>query len=79
VIPVHDRSPEMPPREQRKFPSQEGVPDTLHVRDTRFLLLIVFGYLAAMLGGVVVLNVLTPVTQATMHSTEIVDGKVTGR
>jgi hypothetical protein len=79
VLPVHYRLPETLPPHHRDFPPRDRVPDPLHVRDTRFLLLLVFGYLVAMLGGVVVLNVLTPATQATMHPMEAADAKVGDR
>ena len=76
---VHYRSPETLPPHQRDFPPGEWPPDPLHVRDTRFLLLMVFGYLMAMLGGIVVLHALSPVTNETTHPTEAADVKVTGR
>jgi hypothetical protein len=79
VLPVHYRPPETLPPHQRDFPPGEWAPDSLHVRDTRFLLLMVFGYLMAMLGGIVVLHTLTPVTHITVHPTEAADVKVSGR
>jgi len=82
VLRVHYRPPEMLPPHQRDFPARNRVPevaDALHVGDTRFLLLMVLGYVLAMLGGVVLLHVLSPVTHATMHSSEAADVKVSGR
>jgi hypothetical protein len=69
----------MLPSHQRDFPPREQAPDLLHVRDTRLLLLMVFGYLAAMLGGIVLLTALSPLTHVTMHHTETADVKVSGR
>ena len=79
MLPVHYRPPEMLPPHQRDFPPRERAPDHLHVRDTRFLLLMVFAYLMAMFGGIVVLHALSPVTHETTHPTEAADVKVTGR
>ena len=79
MLRVHYRPPEMLPSHQRDFPPREVPGDLLHVRDTRFLLLMVFGYLVAMLGGIVLLTALSPVTQVTMHHTETADVKVSGR
>lgn len=79
MLPVHYRPPETLPPHQRDFPTRHKAPDILHVRDTRFLLLLVTGYVLTMLGGVVLLHALSPVTQATTHPTEEVDVKVTGR
>ena len=61
------------------LPAARAAPDLLHVRDTRFLLLMVAGYVLAMLGGVVLLHALSPVSHATMHPSETADVKVTGR
>ena len=80
MLRVHYRPPEMLPPHQRDFPVRDSVPtDTLHVRDTRFLLLMVSGYVLAMLGGVVLLNALSPVTQLTTHPRVAADVKVTTR
>ena len=79
MLRVHYRQPETLPPHQRDFPSRETAPDHLHVRDTRFLLLMVTGYVFAMLGGVVFLHALTPVTHTILHSTETADVEVTRR
>jgi hypothetical protein len=79
VLPVHYRPPEMLPPHQRDFPPRERAPDHLHVRDTRFLLLMVFGYLVAMLGGIVLLTALSPITHVTTHPTDTADVKASGR
>ena len=79
MLRVHYRPPEMLPSHQRDFPPREQAPDLLHVRDTRFLLLIVFGYLVVMLGGIVLLTALSPVTHVTTHQTETANVKVSGR
>ena len=64
---------------QHDFPPRESVPDLLHVRDTKFLLLMVTGYVLAMLGGVVLLHALSPVSHVTTHITETADVQVSGR
>ena len=92
MLRVHYRPPELPPSHQRDFPpleqasdlllhvrNTEQAPDPLHARDTRFLLLMVFGYLVAMLGGIALLTALSPVTHVTTHHTETADVKVSGR
>ena len=79
MLRVHYRPPEMLPSHQRDFPPREQPPDPLHVRDTRFLLLMVLGYLVVMLGGIVLLTALSPVTHVTAHHTEAADAKVSGR
>jgi hypothetical protein len=79
VLPVHHRPPETLPSHQRDFPSRGKAPDILHVRDTRTLLLMVAGYLMAMLGGIVLLAALSPVTQSTMHVTEVRDAKASDK
>ena len=81
MLRVHYRPPELMPPHQRDFPARDSAPevaDALHVRDTRFLLLMVTGYLMAVLGGVVILNMLSPVTHATIP-TEAANVKATGR
>ena len=79
MLRVHYRSPETLPSHQRDFPAQPAAPDHLHVRDTRFLLLMVTGYVVVMLGGVVLLHALSPVTLATIHPAGTADVKVSGR
>ena len=79
MLRVHYRPPEMLPSQQRDFPPREAAGDPLHVRDTRFLLLIVFGYLVIMFGGIVLLTALSPVTHVTKHHTEAADVKASGR
>ena len=79
MLPVHYRAPETLPSHHRDFPTRDKAPDPLHVRDTRFLLLMVTGYVLAMLGGVALLHALSPVTQATIHPTEAADVQVTRR
>jgi hypothetical protein len=79
MLRVHYRSPEALPPHHRDFPPREAVLDHLHVRDTRFLLLVVTGYVLTMLGGVVLLNALSPVTRTTIHSTETAYAQVNSR
>ena len=79
MLRVHYRPPEMLPSHQRDFPPREAAADPLHVRDTRFLLLMVFGYLVAMLCGIVLLTALSPVTHVPTHHSEAADVKVSGR
>jgi len=58
VLRVHHRPPETLPSHQRDFPGRGKAPDILHLGDTRTLLLMVAGYLMAMLGGIVLLAAL---------------------
>jgi TolB-like protein len=71
-------SPETLLSHYRDLPTRDRVPDLLHVRDTRHLLLMVTSYVLAMLGVVVLLNALSPVTQVTTRPTETADVKFTG-
>ena len=79
MLRVHYRPPEMLPPHQRDFPPRDAAPDILHVRDTRFLMLLVTGYILAMLGGVILLHALSPVSHATVHPLDTADVEVTGR
>ena len=78
MLRVHYRPPETLPPHHRDFPAREVVPDHLHVRDSRLLLLMVAGYLLTMLGGVVLLHALSPVSLTTIHPTETADVQVGG-
>ena len=63
---INYRPPENLPSDQRDFPPRYSTtPDVHHARDSTFLVLMVVGYLLALLGGIVLLRVLTPVS-ATM-------------
>jgi hypothetical protein len=73
----HKATVSRPLRAQHDFPPRESVPDLLHVRDTKFLLLMVTGYVLAMLGGVVLLHALSPVSYVTTYITP--DVQVSGR
>ena len=83
MLRVHHRPPELLPPHQRDFPPRETtVPelsDTLHVRDTRLLMLVVTGYVLSMLGGIIVLHALSPVSHATIHPSGTADVKTTDR
>jgi hypothetical protein len=80
VLRVHYRPPESLPPHHRDFPAREAVPDHmpdhLHMRDTRFLWLMVAGYLLTMLGGIILLQAISPVTRTMIHSTETADVQV---
>jgi hypothetical protein len=59
VLPLNYRPPEQLPINQRDFPPRD-MAHLHHARDSGLLLLMVIGYLLALLGGIVLLRVLTP-------------------
>lgn len=61
VLPLNYKPPEQLPLHQRDFPPRD-IAHLPHARDSGFLLLMVIGYLLALLGGIVLLRVLTPTT-----------------
>ena len=79
MLRVHYRPPEMLPPHQRDFPPRDTPTDHLHVGDTRFLLLMVAGYVLAMIGGIILLHAFSPVTHATLHIMDTADVKISGR
>ena len=68
MLRLNHQSPEMLAPHPQIFPARNRVPevpDALHVRDTRFLLLMVTGYVFVVLGGVFLLNVISPAVHRT--------------
>ena len=60
MFPINYRLPEQMPPHQRDFPPREEVASTEPLGESRIILLVVAGYVLAMLGAIVVLRVLTP-------------------
>jgi hypothetical protein len=63
VLLVNYRLPETLPSNKRDFPARD-ITERYHARDSRFLLLMVAGYLLALSGGIALLGMLTPVTHS---------------
>ena len=59
MLPLNFRPPEQLPLNQRDFPPRD-IAHLQHARNSGFLLLMVVGYLLALLGGIVLLKALTP-------------------
>ena len=59
MLPLNFRPPEQLTLNQRDFPPRD-IAHLHHARDSGFLLLMVVGYLLALLGGIVLLKALTP-------------------
>ena len=60
MFPINYRLPEQMPPHQRDYPLREEVAGTEPIGESRIILLVFVGYVLAMLGGIVVLRVLTP-------------------
>jgi hypothetical protein len=70
VFRINYRLPDDLPSHQRDFPPRyTTAPAGHHARDSAFLGLLVAGYLLALLGGIVLLRMLTPVSAITNAAT----------
>jgi hypothetical protein len=70
VLPFNFRPPEQLPLNQRDFPPRD-ITHLRHARDSSLLLLMVIGYLFALLGGIVLLKVLTPTAPTITAASDI--------
>ena len=83
MLPVHYRPPETLPGHHRDFPPRDpsgsgpSFPAKSHNRVPQSLIPMVVGYLLAMIGGIVLLNLLTPVTGA--HTPKDAGGAIVRR
>jgi hypothetical protein len=70
VVRINYRLPDDLPSHQRDFPPRYTTISAVHhARDSKLLVLLVVGYLLALLGGIVLLGVLTPVSTTTIAAT----------